>query len=119
MSNKSIIEDFIKEFSDDFDKKILKLIPKNNYFFSSYILHQLLLKTELRREQIYEKLQAISFESIENERDFLELVKKQFPELSESLNLNLPRQQLINENFLAHVDRIFEKVDQSYPPLSL
>ncbi len=32
MSNKSIIEDFIKEFSDDFDKKILKLIPKNNYF---------------------------------------------------------------------------------------
>ena len=53
-----------------FPENMLANIPKNNYFFSSYILHQLLLKTNLRREEIYEKLQYMSFESIENEKDF-------------------------------------------------
>ena len=62
-------------------------------------------------------LQKISFESIENEKRFLELVKKHFPEFAENLNLDLPRQQLINENFLLHVDSIFDKVNANYPDL--
>ena len=98
-------------------ENMLSNIPKNNYFFSSFVLHQLLLKTDLRREDIYERLQKISFESIENEKDFLELVKKHFPELAELINLDLPRQQLINEKFLAHVDSIFDKVNANYPEL--
>jgi len=101
-----------------FSENMLKNIPKNNYFFSSYVLHQLILKTKLRREEIYEKLQKISFESIENDKNFLDLVKKQFPELTESINLELPRQQLINENFLTHVDTIFDKVNETYPQIS-
>ena len=32
MLNKVEIENYIKEFSNDFDKRFLKLIPKNSYF---------------------------------------------------------------------------------------
>ena len=32
MLNKVEIENYIKEFSNDFDERFLKLIPKNNYF---------------------------------------------------------------------------------------
>ena len=39
-----------------FPENMLSNIPKNNYFFSSYILHQLFAKTDLRREDIYERL---------------------------------------------------------------
>ena len=32
MLNKVEIENYIKKFSNDFDKRFLKLIPRNNYF---------------------------------------------------------------------------------------
>ena len=32
MNNKDVIEDYVKQFSKEFDKKLINLIPKNNFF---------------------------------------------------------------------------------------
>ena len=39
MNNKDVIEDYVKQFSKEFDKKLINLIPKNNFFLRGYMKH--------------------------------------------------------------------------------
>ncbi len=101
-----------------FPEKMSSNIPSNNYFFSSLILHKLLDTTEMRREDIYKIVQKISFESIEKNHDFLELVKNHFPDLAKDLDTKAPKQEIIRKYYLGKVDKIFHRVNQKYPNLS-
>ena len=98
-----------------FPERMLQNIPKSNYFFSSYFLHQLLLKTDMRREDIYKKIQEISFKCIDENLDMITLFKEEFSDVAKEINLNKPRQQLINERYLSNVDQIFDRVEKDYP----
>lgn len=101
-----------------FPDKMDANIPVNNYFFSSLVLHHLLKTTNLRREEIYKKVQQISFESIENDQNFLDLVKTNFPEIERGLNLDEQRNEIIKNNYLKHVNSVFERVNQLYPSIT-
>jgi adenylosuccinate lyase len=100
-----------------FPEKMLQNIPKSNYFFSSFFLHQLLLKTDMRREDIYKKVQEISFKCIDENLDMITLFKEEFSDVAKEINLSVPRQQLINERYLSSVDQIFDRVEGEYPPI--
>ena len=92
-------------------KRIQENIPSESVYFSSYILHQMLIKTDKRREELYALMQDLSFEAMESKRSFIEIVREKLSEY----DLDLPQVDTISSIYLKHVDSVFNRVERIYP----
>lgn len=93
-------------------EEIERKVKENHTYLSSYYLHQLLLKTSFKREDLYYIVQQASFEGAkENSREALhaalvKLLKEKDVVLD---NLPIPTFEEVKNIFMAHVDTVFER----------
>ncbi len=102
----------------DFHHEVITGRVKNNFtYLSSYYLHDLIQRTNFRREELYHILQTASFEgSKENSVDlFFDTLVNLLKEKKISFNLPRPTHEEIQKIYLGHVDKVFERSIKQYP----
>jgi len=81
----------------------------NDFYLSSYLLHQLILKTNLSREDIYIHIQEIAFKSNEQKLS----IKDLFNQKMKSLNINYTLTDInideLRKIYLSETDQIFNR----------
>lgn len=86
---------------------------QNIQFLSSYILHQLIVKTHLSREKLYPIVQAACFQA-QTHQD-LGLLKQQVETEVNKLETNIQLEMMDRENikstYLKHIDETFKRFD--------
>ena len=92
-------------------ERVQQNIPSEAVYFSSYILHQMLMKTNKRREELYAMMQDFSFEAMESKRSFIDIVREKLSEY----DLDLPQDETISMIYLRHVESVFNRVEKTYP----
>jgi adenylosuccinate lyase len=102
----------------EFHKDIIEdRVNENFTYLSSYYLHHLIVKTDFRREELYEILQRSSFEgSKEKSVDvFFDTLVNLLNEKKICLDLPRPTFDEIKNIYLGHVDEVFIRSLKLYP----
>lgn len=98
-------------------EKIEKRVEENFSYLSSYYLHHLISKTDLKRDDLYEIVQNAAFKAQEEGKVkyFHSTIEKQLK--SKKIKLNLPsiNYQEVKNIFLKHVDDVFDRSFKEYP----
>ena len=99
---------------------IAKNIPESQVFLSSYILHQLLIKTNLRREQLYTIVQEAAFETLNKNISYEESILKALIQHKITDKEILSQQKIdLKEIYLKEINAIFDRVYKNYPKIIL
>lgn len=97
-------------------EKLNSNIPENQVFLSSFALHELLKKTNHRREVLYSIVQKASFKTFDSGRVFTETIKEELDANNISFTFSEDFQNAkLEDIFLTQVNSIFERVNKSYP----
>lgn len=97
--------------------RIQEKVFQNFSYLSSFVLHEIIEKVNVPREDIYPVIQKAAFEA-KDAGEFLEIVKQE-PKFSE---LELPRVDAMGEEamkklYLKETGKVFERVYAQYPPI--
>ncbi|CBW27329.1 adenylosuccinate lyase [Halobacteriovorax marinus SJ] len=99
------------------DDVISNRVFENCTYLSSYYLHHLIEKTNFKRDDLYSLVQQASFEASKTQS--AEVFHQALQTLLESkqtkLELPIPTRDEIKNIFLKSTDKVFERVEKSYP----
>lgn len=92
-------------------------VQKQQGYLSSYYLHHLIEKTNLKREDLYYYVQEASFAAAKSGKTetFHETLVDAMKELGFSLDLKTPDFSQVKNIYLKEVDRVFERSFNLYP----
>ena len=108
----------IKRLTNTIDNLVInqeemeRKVRENFTYLSSFYLHKLIEKTELKREELYTVVQKASFDASEsNDVDiFYNSIMNQLSQKNIDLELPRPTFEEIKKIFMAHVDTVFQRV---------
>ena len=97
--------------------RIEEKVKEHDHYLSNVYLHYLIEKTDTSREELYEEIQSIAFQS--QNKDFCKSMNKKLQEKGLAPPPFSCDFQALKDLFLKHTDKIFQRSLKAYPLPSL
>ena len=94
-------------------EEMSRKVKENFTYLSSFYLHKLIEKTDLKREDLYVVVQKASFDATDADQ-FYNSITGQLEKKNLKIDLPRPTFEEIESIFMGHVETVFERVKKEY-----
>jgi adenylosuccinate lyase len=95
---------------------IAEKIFKQHTYLSSYYLHELIVKTDLRREDLYRVCQSAAFNADESAESFYHNLLSELKKIGlEKIELSKPSREKVIDIYLGKIEHVFARALRDYP----